>query len=100
MGNEIHRMRQRISLIKSDDKAILPLSKSLERLEEEFNHSRYEIKDLLNKPFNDGLSVKATFIPSDELNPGERIITKVIKPQINFKEEAIQMAEIEVSTSN
>lgn len=100
VGNEIYRMRQRISSIKSEDKSLIPLSKSLERLEEEFNQGGYEIVDLLNKQFNDGLSVKATFIPSDNLNAGERIITKVIKPQINFNHEAIQMAEIEVSTGN
>lgn len=100
VGNEIYRMRQRINSIKSEDKSLIPLSKSLERLEEEFNQGGYEIVDLLNKQFNDGLSVKATFIPSDNLNPGERIITKVIKPQINFNREAIQMAEIEVSTGN
>jgi len=100
VGNEIYRMRQRISFIKSEDKSLIPLSKSLERLEEEFNQGGYEIIDMLNKQFNDGLSVKATFIPSDNLNPGERIITKVIKPQINFNHEAIQMAEIEVSTGN
>jgi len=100
VGNEIYRMRQRISSIKSEDKSLIPLSKSLERLEEEFNQGGYEIVDMLNKQFNDGLSVKATFIPSDNLNAGERIITKVIKPQINFNHEAIQMAEIEVSTGN
>lgn len=100
VGNEIYRMRQRISSIKSEDKSLIPLSKSLERLEEEFNQGGYEIVDLLNKQFNDGLSVKATFIPSDSLNTGERVITKVIKPQINFNHQAIQMAEIEVSTGN
>jgi len=100
VGNEIYRMRQRISSIKTEDKSLIPLSKSLERLEEEFNLGGYEIVDMLNKQFNDGLSVKATFIPSDNLNPGERIITKVIKPQINFNHQAIQMSEIEVSTGN
>jgi len=100
VGNEIYRMRQRINSIKSEDKSLIPLSKSLERLEEEFNQGGYEIVDMLNKQFNDGLSVKASFIPSDNLNPGERIITKVIKPQINFNHQAIQMAEIEVSTGN
>ncbi len=100
VGNEIYRMRQRLNTIKSEDKSLIPLSKSLERLEEEFNQGGYEIVDMLNKQFNDGLSVKATFIPSDNLNPGERIITKVIKPQINFNHQAIQMAEIEVSTGN
>lgn len=100
VGNEIYRMRQRLNTIKSEDKSLIPLSKSLERLEEEFNQGGYEIVDMLNKKFNDGLSVKSTFIPSDNLNPGERIITKVIKPQINFNHQAIQMAEIEVSTGN
>lgn len=100
VGNEIYRMRQRISSIKTEDKSLIPLSKSLERLEEEFNQGGYEIIDMLNKQFNDGLSVKATFIPSDNLNAGERIITKVIKPQINFNHQAVQMAEIEVSTGN
>src|ERR1017187_3383570 len=100
VGNEIYRMRQRINTIKSEDKSLIPLSKSLERLEEEFNQGGYEIVDMLNKQFNDGLSVKATFIPSDNLNPGERIITKAIKPQINFNHQAIHWAEIEVSTGN
>ena len=100
VGNEIYRMRQRIISMNSDNKALLPLSKSLERLEEEFNESGYEIKDLLNKSYNDGLSVKATFVPSTELKPGEQKITRVIKPQINYNDQAIQMAEIEVSTGN
>jgi hypothetical protein len=100
VGNEIYRMRQRINFIKLEDKSLTPFTKSLERLEDEFNQGGYEIIDMLNKRFNDGLSVKATFVPSDTLNPGERIITKVIKPQINFNNEAIQMAEIEVSTGD
>jgi hypothetical protein len=100
VGNEIYRMRQRIISLKSEDKTLIPLIKSLERLEEEFNQEGYEIIDLLNKQFNDGLSVKATFIPSDTLQPGERIITRVIKPQINYNNQAIQMSEIEVSTGD
>lgn len=100
VGNEIYRMRQRIVFIGPEDRSMIPLRKSLDRLEDEFNKGGYEIIDMLNRQYNDGLSVKATFIPVDDLNSGERIITKVIKPQINFMQEAIQMAEIEVSTGN
>ena len=68
------------------------------RLEEEFNENGYEIIDLLGKTWNDGLTVDARFVPSDDLKPGEEIITKIIKPQINFKGVLIKAAEIEVST--
>jgi len=44
------------------------------------------------------MSVKAKLIASDELEIGQAIITKVIKPQINFNSVSIQDAEIEVST--
>jgi len=76
------------------------LKNSLNRLEEQFNDNGYELIDLMGKPFVDGLSVKARFIPSDDLNPGEEIITKIIKPQINFNGILIQVADVEVSTGD
>jgi hypothetical protein len=32
------------------------------------------------------------------MKTGERIITKIIKPQINYKGQLVQVAEVEVST--
>jgi len=43
------------------------------------------------------MDVIATFIPSDEIEIGKQIITRVIKPQVNFKGQKIQAAQIEVS---
>lgn len=90
-------MRKRIDNMPSDIKGLGALKNSLQRLEETFNHQGYEIVDLLGKPFTDGLTVHARFVPSDELNPGEQLITKVIQPQINFDRVLIQAAEVEVS---
>jgi chromosome segregation ATPase len=98
VAEEIIRMRGRLESLPPDTKGLKPLIKSLERLEEDFNQQGYEIEEMLNKPFDDGLNVKARFIPSDDLKPGEQLITKIIKPQINYKGTSIQMAEIEVST--
>lgn len=98
VAEEIIRMRSRLESLPPDTKGLKPLTKSLERLEEDFNQQGYDIEEMLNKPFDDGLNVKARFIPSDDLGPGEQIITKIIRPQINYKGTSIQMAEIEVST--
>jgi hypothetical protein len=96
-GQEIHRMRKRIENMPPDTKGLGALKNSLQRLEEAFDHQGYEIVDLLGKSFTDGLAVHARFVPSDELNPGEQVITKVIQPQINFEGVLIQVAEVEVS---
>lgn len=98
VGEEIFRMRQRLSALPDDTKGLRPLMKSLERLEEGFISKGYELVDMLGKPFDDGLNVKARFVPSDEISPGERIINKIIKPQINYQGVSIQVADIEVIT--
>jgi archaellum component FlaC len=98
VGEEIFRMRQRLNALPAETKGLKPLQKSLERLEEEFNQQGYELVNMLGLKYNEGMRVKAKFIASDELEIGQAIITKVIKPQINFRDKAIQVAEIEVST--
>lgn len=58
----------------------------------------YEIVDMLGKPYNEGLSVNNTdFVNDETLQDGERIITKIVKPQINYKGQMIQSAQIQVS---
>lgn len=97
VADEITRMRQRIASMPSEINGIAQLSKSLDRLEEELNILEFEMPGLFNKPYDDGMTVKARFIPSESMNTGEKIITKVIKPQINYKGQLIQVAEVEVS---
>lgn len=98
VGEEIHRMRQRLATLPEETKGLKPLLKSLERLEEDFTKQGYELVDLLNKPYFEEMTVKARFIPSDDLNVGERVITRVIKPLILFRGVMLEMPEIEVST--
>lgn len=100
VADEITRMRQRISSMPSDINGIVQLLKSLDRLEDELNILEFEMPVLINKPYNDGMTVKARFIPSESMKTGEKIITKVIKPQINFKGQLVQVAEVEVSTGD
>jgi len=97
VADEITRMRQRLAYMPSDINGITQLLKSLDRLEEELNILEFEMPVLLNTPFDDGMTIKARFIPSESMKNGEKIITKVIKPQINYKGQLVQVAEVEVS---
>jgi hypothetical protein len=98
VADEIIRMRQRIASMPSDINGIAQLSKSLDRLEEELNILGFELPVLLNKPYSEGMTVHARFIQSENLKSGEKIITKVIRPQINYKGQLVQVAEVEVSS--
>ena len=52
---------------------------------------------MLGKKYAHGMKAAVTFITDETLKEGEQIITKIIKPQINYKGEMIQAAQIEVS---
>ena len=97
VGNEIHRMGNRLKTMDESSHAVKVLNNRLEKLEEEINDKGYEIVDLEGKQFDAGMTVQARFVPDSNLKDGESIITRVIKPQINFKEKLIQAADVEVS---
>ncbi|OGT19194.1 MAG: hypothetical protein A2V90_03765 [Gammaproteobacteria bacterium RBG_16_57_12] len=100
LADEIHRMQKRLNALPEDTKGLGPLKKSIERLEGELADQGYEIVDLTNKSFSDGLNVVARFIPDESLSPDERIISKVIKPQVNYRGTVVQVSELEVSTGS
>jgi hypothetical protein len=97
LSDEIHRMRKRLASLPEDTKGLTPLQKSLERLETELVEQGYEIVDHSGMTYTENLSVKARFVPSDDLGPDQKIISKVVAPQVNYKGVMIRMADIEVS---
>jgi uncharacterized phage infection (PIP) family protein YhgE len=97
LADEIHRMRKRLASLPEDTKGLMPLQKSLERLESELAEQGYEIVDHTGMAYTENLSVKARFVPSDDLGPDQKIISKVVVPQVNYKNVMIRSAEIEVS---
>lgn len=97
LADEIHRMRKRLASLPDDTKGLTPLQKSLERLEAELSDQGYEIIDHTGMAYTENLSVKARFVPSDDLGPDQKMISKVVVPQVNYKGVMIRMADIEVS---
>lgn len=99
VGEEIHRMRKRIENMPQDVKGLSALTNSLQRLEEEFNESGYEIEELLGKKYIDGMKVEARFVDNPDIPKGQEIITEVLRPQIMYKGSVLQVAKVEVGKS-
>ena len=97
VGDEIIRMRKNLSSMPEDTKGLKQLSKALQRIQDTFKVNGYEMIEMLNKPYNEGMKVVANFVPDENLEDGQQIITRIIKPQINFKGVMVQSAQIEVS---
>lgn len=99
VGEEIHRMRKRIENMPPDVKGLVALKNSLQRLEEEFNDSGYEIEDLFGKNYIYGMQVEARFVDNPNIPKGEEIITDVLKPQIMYNGVVVGFAKVEVGKS-
>ena len=52
---------------------------------------------MLGKEYNEGLKAIVSYVSDEDFEEGKRVITKIIKPQVNFKGIMIQTAQIEVT---
>jgi hypothetical protein len=97
VSDEIVRMQKNISNMPEGTKGLKQLSKAIQRIQDTFKINGYEMLDMLGKPFNEGMKVVANFVPNEDLESGQQIITRIIKPQVNYEGVMIQSAQIEVS---
>ena len=97
VADEIVRMQTNLSRMDESIKGFKQLNASVRKLEQSLNSNHYQLEDLLNKAYDNGMNLQATFIEDENLKEGESIITRIIKPQINYKGKLIQAAQIEVS---
>lgn len=97
VADEITRIELNLSRMDSTIKGYKQLSKAVERIKSNFLANGYEIVDMLGKPYNEGMKVVANIVTDETIKEGEQIITGIIKPQINYKGQVIQTAQITVS---
>jgi vacuolar-type H+-ATPase subunit I/STV1 len=97
VADEIVRIEKNTSRMDAKTKGLKQLIASVKRIQDNFAANGYEILKMLNQPYDDRMKASVSFVPSDELETDEQIITKIIKPQVNFKGTMIQAAQIEVS---
>lgn len=99
VADEIVRIELNLSRMDQNIKGYKQLAKGVQRIKDNFKANDYEIVDMLGKQYQPGMKAAVTFITDESLEPGQQIITRIIKPQVNYKQIMIQAAQIEVSQS-
>ena len=97
VADEIIRIQKNLGNMDTETKGLKQLIASVKRIQDNFEANGYDLIDMLNKPYDQGMKVTANFRPDEALKPSEQIITSIIKRQGNFKGDMIQAAKVEVS---
>ncbi len=98
VADEIVRMQKNISKMDEETKGLKPLIKGIERIQNNFAANGYEMINLLNTEYDERNNIDViNFITDENLAEGKRIISAVIKPQVNFNGILIQRAQVDVS---
>jgi len=97
VADEIIRIEKNLSRMDEKVKGHKQLKASVRRIKNNFSAKGYEIVDMIGMKYDTGMKVTANFVPDKNLEKDEQIISRIIKPQINFNDKMIQSAQIEVS---
>ena len=98
VADEIVRIEKNISKMDNETKGIKPLVKGIERIKDNFKANGYDMVQLLDKEYDDGMNIDViNFIDDNTIPSGKKIITRIIKPQVNYKDVLIQRAQVDVS---
>jgi hypothetical protein len=97
VADEIIRIEKNLNRMDKSIKGHKQLQGSVKRIKDNFVSKEYQIVDMVGKKYDTGMKVTANFVPDESLDKDEQIITRIIKPQVNYKDKMIQSAQIEVS---
>lgn len=97
VADEVVRIEHNISRMDKKTKGLKQLSASVTRIKDNFHSNGYEIVEMLGEKYSNGYRASVEFVDDENLEPGEQIISRVIKPQINYQGLMVQSAQIEVS---
>lgn len=97
VADEIIRMQKNIDNMPEETKGLKQLSKAIQRIQDSFKVNGYEIVEMLGKTYKEGMKLVANFVVDENLKKDEQIISRIIKPQVNYNGKMIQSAQIEVS---
>lgn len=97
LADEIARIETNLSKMDKTVRGYKQLVQAKDRMINNVRANGYEIVSLIGQDYNDGMQYQARFVPDDTLPEGKRVITGMIKMQVNYNGKMIQPAEIVVS---
>ncbi len=100
-ANELQRIANYANTLDHESQEAVALQGSLGRLRNYFNSSDYEITDFTGKEYDERIPMKRKDTIFDESLPlNKEVISKTLKPQIKFKGQVIQEAEVTTKYNN
>lgn len=97
VADEVIRIQKNLSRMDETTKGLKQLSSSVQRIQDNFAANGYELVEMLGKDYSEGMKATVNFVQDEDFEDGKRIITRIIKPQVNYKGTMIQTAQIEVT---
>ncbi|MFZ3563101.1 hypothetical protein [Tenacibaculum finnmarkense] len=97
VADEVIRIQKNLGRMDDKTKGLKQLSSSVKRIQDNFMANGYELVEMIGKEYNEGMKATVNFVQDDDFEEGKRVITRIIKPQVNFKGTMIQTAQIEVT---
>jgi hypothetical protein len=73
------------------------LSRSVSRVKDNLKASGYEVVEMLGKPYDEGIIAEADFTHDPDLDRGVKIIKRIMRPEIRYNGEVIQIGRISVA---
>jgi LPXTG-motif cell wall-anchored protein len=98
VADEVTRINAFANTLDPTKQEAIALKNSVKRIIDNFKANKYEIVDLLGQKYDDRLNIIVVGESIDSnLNSGEEIITKIIKPLVKYDGEQIQAAQVEIT---
>ena len=97
VADEITKMQMYLSKMDANVKGYKSLTIAVNNVIDNIKANGYEIFDLQNKPFNDGMNMDATMELDVTLSSGKKFIKRVIRPEVHFNNKLIQRAQVIVA---
>lgn len=97
LAQEIARIETNLSKMDKSVRGYKQLVQAKDRMINNVKAYGYEIISLIGQDYNDGMQFQTRFVPDESLPEGKRVITGMIKMQVNYNGKMIQPAEIVVS---
>lgn len=98
VADQVTLIERSINLMDDKTKGLQRIRNSITTLKDNLSANGYEMPELLGKQFNQGMkAIVTSSIPDENLKKEDEIITRIIKPQVNYNDKMIQAAQIEVS---
>ncbi|MFV0553416.1 MAG: hypothetical protein ACK5LR_01810 [Mangrovibacterium sp.] len=97
VADEIIRIQKNLNQMDESVKGLKQLKSSVQRIQDNFASNGYELVEMLGKEYHEGMKANVNFVQNEDFEPGKKIITRIIKPQVNYNGTMIQVAQIEVT---